>query len=61
MKDIIAGLLFIFIGIFFKYHSQSYSLGSVSDMGPGYFPNLISTLLLVVGIILTIKSLIWKS
>jgi putative tricarboxylic transport membrane protein len=61
MKDIVAGLLFIVIGVFFKYHSQTYSLGSVSNMGPGYFPDLISTLLLVVGIVLTIKSLIWKS
>lgn len=60
IKDFATGILFLVIGIFFKVHSQSYELGSASAMGPGYYPDFISSILILVGIIIVVKSLVWS-
>jgi len=57
MKDILSGALFIFISLVFFYKSNSYPMGTYSNMGPGYFPMLISIILILIGLILIIKTL----
>jgi Tripartite tricarboxylate transporter TctB family len=48
-KDFYAGLFFFFIGIVTVLEARSYSVGTVRSMGPGYFPNILGYLLLVIG------------
>ena len=40
MKDLLAGLIFVSIGLAFAYAALSYDLGTAFRMGPGYFPIL---------------------
>ena len=48
-KDFYAGLFFFFIGIVTVLEARSYSVGTVRSMGPGYFPNILGYLLLMIG------------
>ena len=56
-KDLIAGLLFIGTGIAAIAIAANYTLGTAARMGPGYFPRLLGMLLIVLGAILTVRSL----
>jgi len=60
MKDLLTGLLFLTVGVIFGVSSWNLSVGTSADMGPGYFPLLISSVLSVIGTVLTVKYL-WKS
>jgi hypothetical protein len=60
-KTLFSGMLFLCIGGFFKIYSQSYQMGTASFMGPGYYPDLLSNILMAMGVILIIKALLWKS
>jgi len=60
MKDLLKGILFISIGLLFNLYSLKYELGSTSNMGPSYYPALVSTLLILLGIVLVIKKFIKK-
>jgi len=55
MKDILAGTLFVIIGSVFLFISTSYKIGTTAAMGPGYFPILIATLLIIFGVVIFIK------
>ena len=48
-KDFYAGLFFFFIGLVTVLEAHSYSVGTVRNMGPGYFPVILGYLLLVIG------------
>lgn len=54
-----AGLLFASIGLVALILSRDYTLGSAARMGPGYFPTLLSGILLVLGLIIGIRA-IWQ-
>jgi len=56
-KDLVAGLLFIGTGIAAIAIAANYTLGTAARMGPGYFPRLLGMLLIVLGAILTVRSL----
>jgi hypothetical protein len=56
-KDIIAGLLFAALGGFFLYYSTKFTIGTVNQMGPGFYPVCVSTLLIVLGIITILKAI----
>jgi hypothetical protein len=56
-KDFVAGLLFIATGIAAIAIAANYTLGTAARMGPGYFPRLLGILLIVLGAILTLRSL----
>lgn len=44
------GLMLLAVSGFFIYHTLSkYSIGSASDMGPGYFPLMFSSILAIIG------------
>lgn len=57
-KDFASGLMFTIMGVAFAYGATKYSLGSGARMGPGYFPMMLGTLLAILGVIVTFKSLV---
>lgn len=48
-EDIVSGALFVLVGAAFLYIGGSYSFGSMLRMGPGFFPVILSSLLIAVG------------
>ena len=56
-KDFFAGMLFLLVGAMFALGATKYSMGRASQMGPGYFPLLLSTLLALFGALIVIRSL----
>jgi len=61
MSNYIISFIFFVIGIFFKYHSSNLTMGSLRDMGPGFYPDMISNLLIIIAILIAAKQAIWKS
>lgn len=55
-----AGLLFIAIGLLFLVGSTNYTMGTASSMGPGYFPAMLSSFLIILGIINVVRSCLFK-
>ena len=55
--DLATGILFIALGAFALAYGWRYAVGTTARMGPGYFPLLISTGLLLIGAILVARSL----
>jgi len=56
-KDLVAGLLFIVVGITAIAIATNYTLGSAARMGPGYFPRILGILMITLGAILALRSL----
>lgn len=54
-KDFVSGLLFLVVGGFFLWSGSDYQFGTVSHMGPGFFPRVLAILVSVVGLILCIQ------
>jgi hypothetical protein len=61
LQDFLAGLLFLAIGIGFGWAATHHSLGSASDMGPGYFPLLMGLLLALLGVLILFKALTFEA
>lgn len=58
-KDFLAGTLFILIGGFFAVGALDYGMGTARRMGPGYFPIVLGSILVAIGVALAAKSL-WQ-
>ncbi len=56
-KDFYSGLIFIFFGLFAVLVAQDYPMGSALRMGPGYFPIILGSVLAVLGLIVSLRSL----
>jgi uncharacterized membrane protein YidH (DUF202 family) len=56
-QDFYSGLLFTIVGGIFAYASATYQLGHANNMAPGFFPLMVSALLLITGSIVVITSL----
>ena len=56
-RDFLAGLLVLVIGGIGFYVALSYPFGSLQRMGPGYFPRILSGILIAFGIITLIRGL----
>ena len=54
-QDLGAGLLFIVIGLGGLIFAHDLTFGSSRNMGPGYFPTILSVLILVIGIVVALK------
>ena len=54
-RDLICGLLFIAVGLFFAIQSLGLEIGTAFRMGPGYFPLVLAGLLVLLGIIVIIQ------
>jgi hypothetical protein len=48
-KDFLAGSLFIAAGALFFWIGRDYGMGTSRRMGPGYFPTVLSVLLMLIG------------
>ena len=58
LRDILAGGVFIVIGVAFATGSLAYRLGSPLEMGPGYYPLLLGGILVGFGLIVVVKGFI---
>jgi hypothetical protein len=56
-RDAAAGILFIAIGIFFGIYSICYQIGTLLRMGPGFFPFVLSILVVLLGLIILIRAI----
>lgn len=56
-QDLGAGVVFLAIGAAGLYFGQDLSFGSSARMGPGYFPTILSWLIIAIGLLLAAKSL----
>ena len=57
-KDLLAGGTFVAVGLAFAITSSTYDLGSALAMGPGYFPLVLGGLLVLLGVLITIKAFV---
>lgn len=58
-RDLIGGGLIVLAGAAAMYHSvTAFNLGTLARMGPGYFPTLVSGLLILCGIAIVIPALL---
>jgi hypothetical protein len=55
--DAVAGAILIAVGIFFAVAGKGLSLGTVSSMGTGYFPRVLSIFVIAIGSMLVLRSL----
>lgn len=55
-RDFWAGILFISTGLLFSSFAVQYELGTLSRMGPGWFPGALGLLLMVLGTIVVVGS-----
>ena len=53
--DVIGGLLTVGLAVGVLVESSQYERGTLLRMGPGYFPMLLGTLLLTLGVVLTLR------
>lgn len=58
MKDLLAGLIYIFFGASAILIAREYTMGTAFKMGPAYFPTVLSILLIVVGSISVLRAFI---
>jgi putative tricarboxylic transport membrane protein len=58
LRDFWAGLLYLIIGAAALYMARDYEMGTAVSMGPGYFPIVLSGLLMFIGSISLIRSFI---
>jgi len=56
LRDFWAGLLYLIIGVAALYMAGDYEMGTAVSMGPGYFPKVLSGLLVLIGAISLIRS-----
>jgi hypothetical protein len=57
-KDLLAGGTFVAFGLAFAITSATYEVGSALRMGPGYFPLVLGSLLVVLGILIAVKGFV---
>jgi hypothetical protein len=57
-KDLAAGAVFVGFGLAFAITSSTYEIGTLLRMGPGYFPLVLGSLLVLLGILIAIKGFV---
>ncbi len=55
-KDYYGGALMVLVGLSAAYAAQSYNIGSLAHMGPGYFPCAVGILLAITGILIALTA-----
>jgi hypothetical protein len=55
-RNLVRGLFLIVIALVFGLQSLQYKIGQFSHAGPGLFPLMVSSLLLLIGVITAIRS-----
>ncbi len=59
-KDFWAGVLFILTGLLAVVVAQENPLGTLSRMGPAYFPTILGTALIILGTVIALKAIFLK-
>lgn len=57
-KDFFSGLMFIGVGVAFAWGATNYDVGSAAQMGPGYFPLILSVVMVIIGVVLACKAIV---
>jgi hypothetical protein len=60
-KDIVAGVLFSAIGMAAYVGAQGMEVGTLTEMGPGFFPMAIGCVLAALGVLTTARGLQWRA
>ena len=60
-KDLGAGILYFAFGAVGYYIARDYGMGQASRMGPGYFPTVLSFMLMAFGVAAIIRSFLSKN
>lgn len=55
--NLLCGLIFIALGLFFAVQSLGLELGTAFRMGPGYFPLVLASILILLGVIILVQSI----
>lgn len=55
--DLLSGALFVLLGAGFALSARHLPFGTTARMGPGYFPMVLSLLLIAIGAVLVLKGL----
>lgn len=58
-KDVLSGALFILVGAAGLWLGADYAMGTAFRMGPGYFPRVLNGLLVLIGLIIALKGLLF--
>lgn len=56
--DLLAGLIFIFIGALGLWAGRDLRMGSAAMMGPGYLPTIVASLIVLIGLVVTVMGLV---
>ena len=56
-QDFYSGLMFVGFGVAAVVIGSNYTLGTAARMGPGYVPRILGSLMIVLGAILSLRSL----
>ena len=54
-KDLLAGATFVVFGLAFAITAATYEIGTALRMGPGFFPLVLGSLLVVLGVLIAVK------
>ncbi len=57
VRDLIAGIITIAVGVVALYDASHYPMGTLLRMGPGFFPAILACIMLVLGTILLLQGL----
>jgi Tripartite tricarboxylate transporter TctB family len=57
-EDLICGLALIALAVFALWVSRTYPVGSVANMGPGYFPRAMCAIVGALGLVLVVTNLL---
>jgi hypothetical protein len=57
-RDFGAALVFMIIGLAGLYFGADLTMGTAARMGPGYFPRLLSILIIAIGVFVGLKALV---
>lgn len=56
LQDIVGGLGLMALGLFVAFYAQRYDFGSLTRMGPGYFPVVLGIILAVLGFFIALPA-----
>ena len=57
-KDFWVGLIFTASGVAFGILAQDYEMGTMTRMGPAYFPTVLAILLTIIGLATTVRAFV---
>ncbi len=57
-KDLGAGAVFVAFGLAFALTARTYEVGSALRMGPGFFPLVLGSILVVLGLAIAVKAFV---